>query len=119
MDDITAAIERHVRANLPRYIEALSDLCRMPSLSAENHALPETAEAVREVLARFGIEASVMPTSDAPAVVAPCEGVGRTRLLVYNHYDVQPVDPLDQWLTPPFEPTERDGRLIARGVADD
>jgi acetylornithine deacetylase/succinyl-diaminopimelate desuccinylase-like protein len=119
VDEITAAIGRHVSDNLPRYVAALSDLCRMPSISAENRSLPETAAAVQEVMSRFGIAAEVMPTADAPAVLARLPGRGRTRLLVYNHYDVQPVDPLDQWHTPPFEPTERNGRLIARGVADD
>src|SRR4051812_28643786 len=91
----------------------------MPSISAENRSLPATADVVPEVMARLGVDARVMPTSDAPAVVARLNGVGRTRLLLYNHYDVQPVDPLDEWRSPPFEPTERDGRLIARGVADD
>lgn len=120
-DPVDEAVEAHVRANLARYIDALRELCRWPSVSAENRQLPETALAVREVMAGFGVEAQVMPTVEgaAPAVVAALPGVGARRLLVYNHYDVQPVDPLDEWLSPPFEPTERDGRLIARGVADD
>ncbi len=112
-DAVDQAIERHVRDHLPRYVQTLSDLCRMPSVSAENRALPETATMVREAFTRFGIDADVMPTTPdgAPAVVAALGGDAARRLLVYNHYDVQPVDPLDQWLTPPFEPTETDGRL--------
>jgi acetylornithine deacetylase/succinyl-diaminopimelate desuccinylase-like protein len=120
-DETDAEIERHVRANLPRYVEALRDLCRWPSISAENRQLPDTAAAVREIFGRFGIAADVLPTTPegAPTVLARLPGTSQRRLLLYNHYDVQPVDPLDQWTTPPFEPTERDGRLFARGVADD
>jgi acetylornithine deacetylase/succinyl-diaminopimelate desuccinylase-like protein len=118
-DAIDDALERHVRENLPFYVDALRELCRWPSISAEDRQLPETADAVRDVMARFGVDALVMPTAGAPAVVAQLRGRARRRLLVYNHYDVQPVDPLNEWLTPPFEPTERQGRLIARGVADD
>src|SRR5207247_2202858 len=54
-----------------------------------------------------------------PALYAEVRGAGRRKLLLYEHYDVQPVDPLDLWQTPPFEPAERDGRIFARGVADD
>jgi acetylornithine deacetylase/succinyl-diaminopimelate desuccinylase-like protein len=120
-DAIDQAVEAHVRANLERYVGALETLCRAPSISAENRQLPETAQVVRDVMAQFGVDAAVMPTTpgNAPAVVARLEGDAPRRLLVYNHYDVQPVDPLDLWESPPFEPTHRDGRLYARGVADD
>src|SRR5262249_32693739 len=81
----------------------------------------ETAQVVRDVMAQFGVAADVMPTTpgNAPAVVARLEGEAPHTLLVYNHYDVQPVDPLDLWESPPFEPAHRQGRLYARGVADD
>ncbi len=120
-DAVDLAIELHVRANVGRYVEALRELCRWPGISAENRQLPETAAAVREVMAGMGIAAAILPTVEgaAPAVVARLQGEGVRRLLLYNHYDVQPVDPLSEWHTPPFEPTERDGRLFARGVADD
>ena len=118
-DAIDERIEAHVRANLERYVASLVELCASPSISAEDRALPETAALVARVMGDFGIEARVMPTPGAPAVVAALPGRSSRRLLVYNHYDVQPVDPLDEWVDPPFEPTRRDGRLVARGVADD
>jgi acetylornithine deacetylase/succinyl-diaminopimelate desuccinylase-like protein len=120
-DPIDDAIERHVRARLARSVDALRELCRWPSVSAENRSLPETGAAVRDVMRGFGIPAELRPTTagNPPAVVARLEGRSSRRLLVYNHYDVQPVDPLDRWDSPPFEPMERDGRLYARGVADD
>src|SRR5579864_4834266 len=54
-----------------------------------------------------------------PALYAEVRGGGRRKLLLYEHYDVQPVDPIDLWDSPPFEPAEKDGRIFARGVADD
>src|SRR5258708_17777539 len=54
-----------------------------------------------------------------PALYAEVPGSGTRKLLLYQHYDVQPVDPVDLWSSPPFEPAERDGRIFARGVADD
>src|SRR5947209_6332322 len=54
-----------------------------------------------------------------PALYAEVPGAGRRKLLLYEHYDVQPVDPVDLWDSPPFEPSEKDGRIVARGVADD
>ena len=120
-DSVDQAIERHVRHHQPQYVDALRELCRWPSVSAEDRQLPETAHAVSDVMAGLGIDARVMPTTPAgaPAVVAPLAGAAERRLLLYNHYDVQPVDPLHEWVTPPFEPTERNGRLFARGASDD
>ena len=120
-DDVDLAIERHVRVRLGHTVEALRELCRWPSISAENRLLPETAAAVQAAMAGFGVDADVRPTlpGAAPAVVSVLRGGTQRRLLLYNHYDVQPVDPLELWQSPPFEATERDGRLVARGVADD
>src|SRR5262249_42676227 len=62
----------------------------------------------------------IFPTPGHPIVYgAWTEAPGAPTVLIYGHYDVQPVDPIDEWLSPPFEPTERDGKLFARGSTDD
>jgi len=113
------ALETHIEANAQRYLDGLAELCRLPSISAQRNALPETADAVAALMRDWGLPAEIVTTDDAPAVYAEIPGRSPTTLLIYNHYDVQPPDPLDEWLSPPFEPTIRDGRLHARGVADD
>ncbi|MEA3459819.1 MAG: M20/M25/M40 family metallo-hydrolase [Chloroflexota bacterium] len=64
-------------------------------------------------------EVRLIPVDDGPPVVFAEMGEGERTLLIYNHYDVQPPEPLDEWGSPPFEPTVRKGKLFARGVADD
>jgi acetylornithine deacetylase/succinyl-diaminopimelate desuccinylase-like protein len=112
-------LEAHIRARVPDYLQELAALCRLPSISAEGRALRETAEALAALMERWGIPATIVETADAPAVYADLPGRSPVTLLAYNHYDVQPPDPLDEWTSPPFEPVIRDGRMVARGVADD
>ncbi|HST25362.1 MAG TPA: M20/M25/M40 family metallo-hydrolase [Gaiellaceae bacterium] len=100
-------------------VRILDLLCRQPSVSAEGRALDETAELVEELLAGVGFETQQLRVDgSAPAVYGEQPGRGDFTLLLYNHYDVQPVDPLDLWDSPPFEPTQRDGKLFARGTCD-
>jgi acetylornithine deacetylase/succinyl-diaminopimelate desuccinylase-like protein len=66
----------------------------------------------------LGISAAVHPTDGHPVVVGEVAGRSARRLLFYNHYDVQPADPVHEWISPPFEPTVRQGRLYARGATD-
>jgi acetylornithine deacetylase/succinyl-diaminopimelate desuccinylase-like protein len=97
----------------------LERLCREPSVSAEGRALETTAELVRELLDAAGFSTQPLPVPGAPpAVYGELRGRGGYTLLLYNHYDVQPVDPLELWESPPFELTSRDGKLYARGTAD-
>jgi acetylornithine deacetylase/succinyl-diaminopimelate desuccinylase-like protein len=100
-------------------LRILDLLCRQPSVSAEGRALDETAELVEELLAGAGFETRQLRIDGGAAAVYG-DQPGRTdfTLLLYNHYDVQPVDPLDLWDSPPFEPTQRDGKLFARGSSD-
>nr|NIV73626.1 M20/M25/M40 family metallo-hydrolase [Gammaproteobacteria bacterium] len=71
-----------------------------------------------EMLRDLGCSVELVPIDGAPVVLGRMAGQGERALLLYNHYDVQPVDPLDEWTTPPFEPDVRDGRFYARGAAD-
>jgi acetylornithine deacetylase/succinyl-diaminopimelate desuccinylase-like protein len=100
-------------------LETLERLCRQPSISTEGLALPETADLVEELLDGHGFETRQLGAEGAPpAVWGEHKGRSPFTLLLYNHYDVQPVEPLELWESPPFEPTIRDGKLYARGAAD-
>ena len=102
----------------------LSEFLSIPSISAlPNHA-PDCRKAAEWLLAdlrRLGCPVATLIEGDGqPVVWAESPPVpGAPTLLIYGHYDVQPVDPLDEWVTPPFTPTVRDGKLYARGSADD
>ena len=100
-------------------LDLTRELCRKPSVSAEGRALDETADLVETLLTAAGFETRQLRVDGGPpAVYGELAGDGDTTLLLYNHYDVQPVDPIELWESPPFEPTFRDGRLYARGAAD-
>ncbi len=128
----------YARQNQPRFLKELKDLLRIPSISTlpENKAdCRRAAEFILSELTRIGFEhGRLIETESHPLVYAdwlhaagkPGAPADRSSsagwkptALFYGHYDVQPVDPLDEWTTPPFEPTERDGNLYGRGTADD
>lgn len=108
----------YVDRNAERFIEELKEFCRQPSISTQNVGLEEMAELVRARLERLGAEVRLIPVDDGPPVVFVELGQGERTLLIYNHYDVQPPDPLDEWESPPFEPTVRQGKFYARGADD-
>lgn len=100
-------------------LRLLELLCREPSVSAEGRALDATATLVDELLVGAGFETKQVRADGSPAaVIGEQRGRGDYTLLLYNHYDVQPVDPIELWESPPFEPVIRDGKLFARGAAD-
>jgi len=100
----------------------LADLFRLiaqPSISAQDIGVRECADLFVEVLSEAGFAARLMPTAAHPIVYAEWLGApGQPTVLIYGHYDVQPPEPLDKWLSPPFAPTVRDGKLFARGAGD-
>ena len=118
MTDFTG-FDKYLETNLDISIAELSKLCAQPSVAAQNWGLEECAELVGELLAARGFDVQVLPTGGAPVVFAERKGKSAKTLLFYNHYDVQPPEPLDLWKSPPFEPDLRDGKLFARGVSDD
>jgi acetylornithine deacetylase/succinyl-diaminopimelate desuccinylase-like protein len=119
----SSAVE-FARKNHSRYLSELKDLLRIPSIST----LPEHKDDCRKAaatleaeLTRIGMEnARLLETEGHPLVYADwLHAEGKPTVLIYGHYDVQPVDPIDEWLSPPFEPTERNGNIYARGAVDD
>jgi acetylornithine deacetylase/succinyl-diaminopimelate desuccinylase-like protein len=113
------SIDHYLDTHLNESISELARYCAQPSISAQNLGLNETAEMVAEMLRKRGFQATLYPTGGAPVVVAERKGRSDKTLLFYNHYDVQPPEPLELWESSPFELTQRDGKLFARGVNDD
>ena len=114
----------YARDNQQRFLGELKDLLRIPSVST----LPEhkddvrrAAQFVADEMKRIGMEhVEVIPTTGHPLVYGDwLHAAGKPTVLCYGHYDVQPPDPLNEWHTPPFEPTERNQNIYARGAVDD
>ncbi len=100
-------------------LKELSELCSQPSIAAQNLGMSECAALVGRMLEARGFEVQVVATHGAPVVFAERSGRADRTLLFYNHYDVQPPEPLELWTSPPFQPEIRDGKLFARGASDD
>ena len=102
---------------------SFASFLRIPSISADPKCKADVIQAaqwIAEQLKRLNFSSEVIPTDGHPLVFAQSPVIpGATTVLVYGHYDVQPVDPLDKWTTPPFEPSRRNGNLFARGATDD
>jgi acetylornithine deacetylase/succinyl-diaminopimelate desuccinylase-like protein len=120
MADLLADVDAYIDAHLEESLADLKRLASIPSISSRGEQMRPAAELVVELLNGCGFQAQLMPTAGFPVVYADtgARDVGKT-LICYNHYDVQPPEPLDLWTTPPFEHSVRDGRMYARGVSDD
>ena len=121
---MSTSTDTFIHDNQDRFLEELKSFLRIPSIST----LPEhrgdidgAARFVSGSLGAAGLEnVEIIPTARHPLVYADwMHAPGKPTVLCYGHYDVQPPDPLDLWVSPPFEPTIRDGNLYARGSADD
>ena len=117
-------IKKYVADNQARFLEELFGLLRIPSISSESAHKPDmirAAEYWRDAVLKAGADrAEIMPTDGNPVMYA--EKIIDPKLptiLVYGHYDVMPVDPIDEWRTKPFEPVIKDGKIWARGADDD
>ena len=117
--DVLARIER----DKERYLEELKEYLRIPSVSTDPQHKDDVvrcSEFVVEKLQKAGLKAQSIDTGGNPLVFAEWNGAeGKPTILFYGHYDVQPVDPLEEWNSPPFEPTVDGDLLIARGATDD
>ena len=112
-------IDTYLEQNLEKSLDELGKLVAQPSISAQGIGLKECASLVAEMLRARGFTAEIMDTEGAPVVFAERKGEGDKTLLFYNHYDVQPPEPLELWESPPFEPAIRDGKMYGRGISDD
>jgi acetylornithine deacetylase/succinyl-diaminopimelate desuccinylase-like protein len=113
------ALDQFVESRLSGYVQEIMDLCRQPSISARGEGAWDCAELLATIFRRHLLETQILETPGNPVVVARGQGQSPRTLLFYNHYDVQPPEPLELWTTPPFEPHLRDGCLFARGARDD
>ncbi len=120
MQDVLAFIDQ----NRKRFVDELVDWCRVPSISSDPARAADVArnaEQLAESCRAIGAtKVAIWPTKGHPAVFAEWIATpGKPTLLIYGHHDVQPIDPLNEWISPPFEPDLREGRLWGRGVVDD
>jgi acetylornithine deacetylase/succinyl-diaminopimelate desuccinylase-like protein len=118
------SVTDYLQQNQEKSLGELIELLRIPSVSAKSEHKADTAAAAEWLAARMrsaGLTTvEVVATAGHPVVLGEWRGAqGAPTLLVYGHYDVQPPEPLDEWLSPPFEPEVREGRLYARGSVDD
>lgn len=110
----------YVDENLDMFIEDLKSICSIPSISAQDEGIDECVTKIKEILEESGLNVQILGMEGANPVVYgeyKPENYSKT-IIFYNHYDVQPADPLELWTSPPFEPSIRDGKIFARGVAD-
>jgi acetylornithine deacetylase/succinyl-diaminopimelate desuccinylase-like protein len=116
----TSAVDAYIEKNSSRFVDELKELCSFSSISNHGRDAVEPARRwIADRLSQFTDRVETLEAGGMPALYAEVPGSGRRTLLLYQHYDVQPVDPIDLWDSPPFEPVEKDGRIFARGVADD
>jgi acetylornithine deacetylase/succinyl-diaminopimelate desuccinylase-like protein len=120
MQDVIAFIDTHRQ----RFVDELIEWVRIPSVSSDPARAVDVRASAEHLAARYRAlgadRTAVWPTAGHPAVFAEwLPAPGGPTLLVYGHHDVQPVDPLGEWVSPPFEPAVRGGRLWGRGVVDD
>jgi acetylornithine deacetylase/succinyl-diaminopimelate desuccinylase-like protein len=121
---LSAATETFVRQNSSRLLDELKEFVRIPSVSTLPEHRPDidrAASFVADSLRKAGLEhVEIIATDKHPLIYADwLHTTGTPTVLCYGHYDVQPADPLELWKSPPFEPSERNGNLYARGTADD
>lgn len=116
-------LDSYIADNQQRFEQELIDWLKIPSVSTDRQFAADVGRAANWLLSKFevmGLHTELIKTSGHPIVFAHSEPVeGAPTVLVYGHYDVQPPDPLDEWVSPPFEPRVQDRKVYARGATDD
>jgi acetylornithine deacetylase/succinyl-diaminopimelate desuccinylase-like protein len=119
MNSTNNPMDAYLAKHQDEFMEELAEYVAQPSISARKEGTTECAQLVGKILSRHGLEVTQYETAGSPVVVGKAKGASNRTLLFYNHYDVQPPEPLELWTNPPFEPTIRDGALYGRGAEDD
>jgi acetylornithine deacetylase/succinyl-diaminopimelate desuccinylase-like protein len=114
MDQFKAYIE----AQNDRFLDEYFALLRIPSIAAQGTGISEAATMVKQRLEKLGADTRLIDVPGGSPVVYGTLGSGSPRLMIYDHYDVQPAEPFELWKTQPFEPTIHDGHVYARGASD-
>jgi acetylornithine deacetylase/succinyl-diaminopimelate desuccinylase-like protein len=115
LTDVFAYIDSHRR----QFLDRLIDYLRRPSISVHGEGMSEVAQYISAVMNQLGLDTRIIPTAGWPMILGQrFDRPGAPTVLLYGHYDVQPPDPLEEWITPPFEPAIRNGRIYARGAGD-
>lgn len=114
-----ANIEALIDERREQYLEQLFTFLRQKSISAQNIGMKEASELLKGMMEEVGIKTQLIPTAGHPVVYGEIiNDPNKFTILFYGHYDVQPPDPIEEWHSPPFEPTIRDGKIYCRGAGD-
>jgi acetylornithine deacetylase/succinyl-diaminopimelate desuccinylase-like protein len=117
---IDPAVREYIHENQDRFLKDIARLVAQPSVSATNEGVEECALLVEKMIQEIGGTTKMLKLEGAPTLVyGELPAKSSKTILFYNHYDVQPVEPLNLWKSPPFAPEIRDGRMYGRGVSDD
>ena len=109
---------KYIDKNKDRFVEDLQKLVQQPSVSAQNLGVRECGELIVSMMKQRGIDARLIETDWQPLVFGEYDVGAEKTLLIYNHYDVQPPEPLDEWVSPPFEARIQGEKIIGRGSTD-
>jgi len=116
---VNEKLKRELEVQSKEFKGLITEYCRFESVAAQNRMMKETADWVEGLLKETGFETRQLEVEGSPNYVyGTMKGKNDFTLLLYNHYDVQPETPIELWNSPPFEATEVDGKLVARGICD-
>ncbi|MEO6458347.1 MAG: M20/M25/M40 family metallo-hydrolase [Chloroflexia bacterium] len=117
-DELLQPVLEWIDSQSDSAIVDLQRYCRQPSVAAQDWGMADMAQIVADDLRKMGADTTLVPTRGYPVAVGRLDGNSLSRLMIYNHYDVQPPEPIEEWRVSPFDAAIEDGLLVARGVAD-